>query len=176
MNWKAQWIGLLASIIADACNCRVLMYGKMTFRFIGTEDAIQSCSQTMEYMFHCAKRFGVRAETEERKKLGRDCPSFLVKGFKNSYRLGFIHRLQERYKEEASKIRTEYSGSTALVRLTDSLRLADEYIDKQILGKRRTHRSNINPFGYQKGRDKADEINMSGPSIESDARIKHLPR
>jgi Protein of unknown function (DUF2786) len=187
LNWKASnkkkaatssWVYLLASIIAEANNCRVIIhhYSNMV-QFVGTDSAIRVCEQTMDYMYQCAIRFARHAEAQEKKNLGYNLMwAQMMKGFKNSYRLGFIIRLEERFKEEAAKIKKEYTGSTSLIRLSESLRLADAYLATMDLKNYSARGSEVNSYGYTKGRKKADELNIGGDTIPANTSKKGLLR
>ena len=175
------WHILLGQAIAAANHCRLLISGNRGLIFIGTPEAAEAARSTMEYLYPAACKIAQAAYDKAYTALYLNhLDTSPVKGYKASFLLGFISRLKERFEEQAAAIRAQFvSNSTGLMRLNQSIRLADEHIAS--LGKLRTKTSNgasaKNALGFRDGKAKANEMNVGGAQVGASSHSQPtLPR
>ena len=160
----STWNKVLAGMIANAHQCQT-MFNDYYIWFCGLEQNAKVCKETMDYMAWAAYNISERAYTKKYNEYSKEGKTWRLKDYKKSFLLGFISRLRERYREYEEKIRSEFSShSTALVRLSKSLQLAKDFVDKNAK-KTVLNMSANNVGGYYDGKKKADEVNIEGPSL-----------
>jgi len=159
---RCQWMEQLASIIARAHFCRILVHrGSSRITLVGR----QSDAAVAEYMFvtliRATKRLATKAHGKfYREVLKRDGHTRAASGYKASYIKAFINRLAQRYEEEQN--RTVESSSMALVRVRKSDKAVSDYMDELNCREAAalSRNLNFNNDGAQAGRAAADNINL----------------
>lgn len=172
-----EWARMLAGIIAKANQCKVLFYSdkgstKCVFlSFLGRETNATVCFETMMYLFPAACHIAARAYDREYNRCYFATPrqdTSWMKGYKTSFLFGFVQRMGERFDENQKALEGE-SNSTALVRLSDAIVVAQRALSKIKLGKPKMLSSQRNDShnteGYRAGRKKADELNIGGKAL-----------
>lgn len=165
----ATWAMLLGKAVADGNNCRILIYGGRALQFIGTESAVAICVETMDYLYPAADKIAQREYDKRYNALYENgMPTFSMKGYKGSFLAGFVTRLQEHFAEEAARMMAQYGAGTGLMRINQSLRLADNYLSsiKTTKSSRQTaHRGNSQ--GYADGKRMANDVNIGGAKLSN---------
>lgn len=164
----ATWAMMLGQAVAEANNCRILIYGGRAIQFIGTEAGVAVCVETMDYLFPAAEKIAQREYDKRYNALyDNNLDTSPMRGYKKSFLAGFIVRLRQRFQEEAAKFAAAHTG-TGLMRLGQGLRLADDYLKtiKTVKSTRQSMRTS-NMQGYLDGKRRADEMNIGGAKLSN---------
>lgn len=124
---RCEWMERLASVVAKASYCKIIVNpGTAIITFLGRKSDGIAALETFTYLAACAAEIAHHAYTLAYSRRHIDGWS---RGFHRSFLLGFSVRLGERYQEEMDKMKAEWASScTALVRLTDALKVVENYI------------------------------------------------
>lgn len=177
----STWCILLAQTIAKANNCKIILAGGRGIHFIGTSEAAEAARSTMEYLHPAAARIAQAAYDKAYNALWcNHLDTSSVKGYKSGFLMGFITRLKERFEERAAALAAQFAThSTGLMRLSQSLRLAEDYIAKMEGLKQGSARRAplMNGRGFADGKAKANEMNVGGAQVGASSHSQPtLPR
>jgi hypothetical protein len=182
---RVQWRESLASIIADAHFCRILVYRRSSrITLVGRK----SDCEVAEYMIITLTRLLEKMSSNEwraewRRLGGHESPEanrnvrIDLAGFENAYRSAFIIRLRQRYDAERAKVRQEHvNESTALVRVDKRKTEADDYIKAMNVGtsKALSAAKSNNALGWRRGTEAADKLDLGGKAMKSSTPKKEL--
>jgi len=173
-----QWTAHLANMVAGYCNCRVLRHtGSNMLSAYGRKTDLEVLDYMLKTMTPICLKLGYQAyhkiyhevrplEPYERRNI--------LRGFKISWKMGFIKGVQDgltRAEEEAKKqyaSKTLEDGTYAMVRLTGMLARVDSYISTGVRtskssakGRRSNHNSAYNE-GYETGKSVGSRNAVSG--------------
>lgn len=181
---RILWQESLAKAVCKAHFCRMLVTERSSVLvFVGRLTDLEAAASTFGYMASVAENMADKAYTKaysvawktegywERKNALHE-----MKGFRYSFLLGFAQRLGERYDEELEKMKQEQQGAageTALIRLTDAMKVVNEWASKNlcIVKANNSSRGISNGAGYDEGKNAANDIKMRGDSAKvSDGR------
>ena len=171
-NARSQWMEQLASIIARAHFCRILVHpGSSRITLVGRK----SDAAVAEYMFvtliRATKRLATTAHGKfYREVLKRDGHAGAASGYKASYTKAFINRLAQRYQEEQN--RTTEASSMALVRIRKSDKAVSDFMDELNCSSAAALSRNLrfNNDGARAGRAAADNIELRSNGIAGKAQ------
>jgi hypothetical protein len=175
---RVDWMERLASTIARAHHCRIIVHsGSSMVSLVGR----RSDRAVATYMIVTLTR---AAQDLARKELQKyrwevyktDGHCKRAQGFHAAFLRSFVLRLMERF-DELTRQRTEAngSGSTALVRINREQQATDDFM-KALRDKKET--SNANQLrrlvehhgeGVKRGRQLADGVGLEGKAIETNA-------
>lgn len=167
---RIAWIERLASVVADAHFCRILVYpGSSRITLVGRK----SDAAVAEYMFITLQRavesLSSKAEQKYRWEVyKRDGNCRAARGYKGSFTQAFVMRLSERYSELRAEIVGD-GGSMALVRVnTAHAALADFFNSSKFKTSTALRRqSDYHGIGARDGRRAADDINLKGKAVDA---------
>jgi len=159
------WAYQLAMSIAKYSQCEILVstYG---ITFLGMENHATIAKETMDYMFCAAERLSYAAHAKAYSA------GTAGKGYRASFLVGFISRLNQRFKEYQESLQTA-TQSTALVRISQALTVAKDTMAKWKAGNPDAKSKTINSGkvhnhkGYRDGVAKANEMNVGGQQLKS---------
>lgn len=166
---RIQWIEKLASFVARAHTCQIMIVPKSSrVVLVGT----QTNREIAEYILVTLVRSAEKIADVEYVKYYyamRDAygDPTLARGFRAAFLLGFVDRIAARLAEE--KNRMEHNdGSTALVRFNSELADVAAYM-RQFGGEQAPSlkKSAIHGAGYRAGAEKADGMNISGNAVKA---------
>jgi hypothetical protein len=193
INWGAhgfesgrqkQWIEDLASVVARAHFCRILisksgdaiwLVGRSTDRRVA-EYVIVTLRRTAEEL---ADREGRAYRRQQRREVGATLGH--AKNFAQGWYRGFIQRVAERYREERdASVKASANAGTALVRVQKIDEEVGEYVSakyKKTITRKVTVRDSNNA-GRQAGRLAGSRANLRANGLEEGpggASTKRLP-
>lgn len=164
---RVDWHEHMASFTCRAYFCKfIVVTGSSELYFAGRGTDIDAAEQVFLYLVRVAGHLADAAyvkyfyEARAAGDVGR------ARGFRASYLNGFTLRLAERYDEEREKIRKQHAESgTALVRLTDAVKVVDNYLDELRRSGQTKKAHSVgnsskeeNEEGYSRGRKEASEL------------------
>jgi hypothetical protein len=173
---RVLWIEQLASIVARAYFCRIIVLpGSSNIELIGETSHVE----VAEYVLVTLVRLADRMSKLERDKVYRRDRA-AADGFRQSFLNGFINRLAVRLKEELAQAVRDAgpASSTALVRVNRSESAVTKYMDelkksKSIKNASRIQggRRRVNAEGYARGQEVANGMDIRGRAVKpGDAR------
>jgi len=182
VDWEAQsvkvrknrvlWIEQLASIVARAYFCRILVLpGSSNIELVGEASNVE----VAEYVLVTLVRLADRMSKLERDKVYRRDRA-AADGFRQSFLNGFINRLAIRLKEELAQAVRDAGpvSSTALVRVSRSEAAVIKFMDdlkksKDIKNASRISggRRRVNVEGYARGQEVANGMDIRGRAVKS---------
>jgi Protein of unknown function (DUF2786) len=166
MKRFSEWVVNLGTIIAKANYCKCLTGGNYYIYFIGTEAAAKVSSETMDYMYKVAEHISTDEYNKRYNEMYAEGRHGLLKGYRRSFLLGFVIRLNDRFEEIRRQMAKDFK-STALVRMNQSLALAEEYLKEKKVKMRVDKRKpeTVNRIGMRDGVAKANTLNIGGPVL-----------
>jgi len=175
---RVAWIEQLASLIARAHFCRILVVPKSShIVLVGRISDVKVAEYMLVVLTRTIEKLSKAAYYEfwfaNHKGSGHGSPE--AKGFKGSWITAFIMRLAQRFNEERKA--TETSSSTALVRLNTADAAVADYMKgrfKKAAAIVRGSRGDHNAEGYRRGYAAANAINLSGKAVSQGAGQKSL--
>lgn len=182
---RRLWQEQLASVIASAFFCRILVYkGSDLIAFVGRE----THRQAAEYVYSRLRRELEETSKREYKSLrsklrrnGEDLEN--SHGFKTSFRRAYVRTIQQRLKaqrqSEKEQIEGTAGGGTALIRLDTALVKVDEYMKEQLRTKSAKGlrgQSGSNELGRQRGEHHGRKANLGADGLGSGnaSATKHI--
>lgn len=184
---RVEWAERLAQVIAEAHSCQMLVItGSSRLVFVGRKTDIEVAEYLFFVMMRTADTLSNKAYKRIRSQLRREAngdkqltSALLAEthGYKQSFLLGFISRIHERFQEEKRKIEHDTSR-TALIRLSyEVLAVRDYLAKKKFKGADRLsgRTKNFNEDGYEHGRKVADGLGLRANAMsagEDQRRLK----
>lgn len=177
---RIQWIEDLASCVARAFLCRILVHDKSSrITLVGRK---ADCEMA-EYMFVTMQRLVERISHNEwwkahREKVKRGYTNEEAReelsGFRPAFIQSFVRRISERYDEERAKMRNENAGSTALVRL--DMKPVDDFVAEKFTTTAKTLSTKIatHSEGWHRGRKVANDLNLTPNAMKTGTVAKQL--
>jgi hypothetical protein len=178
---RAEWIQRLASVIAEAHFCRILVHpGSSRITLVGRKSDCEVAEYVLVTLQRAAERMAKRAYYKYWFELFEVCAvcggqktghvaghafrssTQQAAGFKASWLDGFITRLAQRYREQRSAVA---GSSTALVRVNRAEKAVTKWIEenvkKHVGGLTRNRR--WNEEGRRQGHKAADDLDLGAP-------------
>ena len=154
---KEMWTSQLAVTVAMYCNCRVLTrIGSNMVSVWGRKTDLDVVSYTLQTLTPICLKLCKRAYHEiywEVRPLEPYERKAILKGFRASWKIGFIQGVQ-RGLEEAEKKIAETADSTALIRVSGMMEKVDDYLATNMkLKKSKRSRYQHNSRGFNEGFD-----------------------
>lgn len=176
---RVHWIETLAQCIAEAYQCRILVYrGTANFLFVGTKRDIELSEYMFITFYTVAERISKREYMKFRRTLRNGAGSLQeASGYRNSFLEAFVSRLWQRFNEERNSINKEYSSSTALMRINTSIARVSDFIDSNYKLKHdhgTRPNQNFNHQGAQDGRKAADSLSLRANAMRSGNGTKQI--
>jgi hypothetical protein len=106
LRCRVEWIESLASVVARAHYCKILIGGAAAVCFVGRKSDSEAAVVAFELMIDAASAFGRKEYFKAYNEYVKGKAPW-QRGFYRSYLLGFASRLRERYEEELGKIDVE---------------------------------------------------------------------
>lgn len=171
-----QWQSVLAQIVAKAHYCDIVRWtGSNKFYIVGRRSDAEVAEYAIITLIRAAGKIARKEYgTFYRKCISEDGHPHRARGFHDAFLLGFVNRIDERYKELAAKTK---SGETsmALVRIERERKAVEDFMKKEreagstkALQSRKTWR--MNEDGRRRGRELADSINLQGKAVGGKAQ------
>ena len=161
---RIEWQEFMASIVCEAYFCKfIVVTGSSNLFFAGRGVDLEAAEQVFLYLLRVANSLA----DKEYVKYFYECKDAgdvtMARGFRSGYLIGFTHRLAERYKEERERIKREHAASgTALIRLTDAIKMVENFLEKAADTKKAkpigASTREENEEGYLRGRRDAEKI------------------
>lgn len=171
-NVRIGWQERLAGIVARAHLCRHLVStGTNYITFVGTKSHVM----VAEYAYVTLVRTAARLSYYAMKKYYRehcDEPGFTIDNYRAAWLRGFISRISERFDEvRRQEMEATGSSSTALIRLSEQLTRASQYLDdKKVRSVRAARVGSGNIYGQIEGRRAADKMNIGQQAMSETQR------
>jgi hypothetical protein len=163
---RVEWIETLASIVARAHFCRILVHPHSSrITLVGRKDDVEVC----EYMLITLQRAVEKISKTAVYQYMLECKRTRIPmehGFRETFILSFIDRLMKRFDEER-RVRT--SDCMALVRVNNADAAVAAYM-KGIRTKsasRLSNRVTWNSEGHRRGREAADAVNLRANAVKA---------
>jgi hypothetical protein len=175
VNQRREWVEMLASIVANAYSCKILVTpGTSIITFVGHKSNVAICEFLFLTMLRSADKMSTNAakkfRAEQRRNNGG--PGNTQKGFRESWLHGFCSRISQRLQEARA---ADYTGSMALVRVNKEALAVNDYMSKfkkiAAPGKGLGH---FNVNGYEAGKRAANDINIKGNAVNSGPNQQYL--
>lgn len=166
-NWKEQ----LAISVCKHNSCKILVhkgYGAITI--IGTKESRMVSSYVLSTLTNFAEREMNRqyAKNYQRaKKLGQ---TYLMKGWRQSFLLGFIMEIDKRLREERAKVMSEGVSERGLMVLDAEEKAVDDYINniETVKASSLNTLNAMNGHGYQKGVEAGADVQIHADGVEKE--------
>lgn len=177
-NVRVEWQETLASIIAKAHNCAILVRSRSNLiTFVGTKSDVDVAEYMFVTMSRLAETFAQKAYVKFFYECRDDGDVTMARGYKASFLRGFLVRLQQRLRETREEtIREAANSSTAMVRISQALARVNTYLNdpkfKSIpaaQGRRTGNRD-----GYHDGIAAANRVNLGGKAVQTSKPVGHL--
>ena len=173
----AKYIWDLAEVIAQANNCRYLVRnGSNRIWFVGRS----SDREISTYMFVIAYRTLLTDCVTEYRKADKNARrlgmrSEMMKGWRNSFRMGFVSAVAERLKESREEVKKTTSAETFALITTGQLVAVNDYVSSNFKGSARSMsgQSSRNEYGERSGRRSGKNCSLAGGAINGSS-IKQL--
>ena len=164
VNRRRAWAERLASIIARAYACRILVVsGRSYIIFVGHQSNAVVCEYLFLTMVRAAEKMSDNAakafRSQYRAEHGTgDTPT----GYRDSWLMGFATRIAERLEAERDSFAKVESQSTALVRVNKEAIAVDSFMNDKYKNKANSIGGNrgFNRDGYEQGKKAANAINI----------------
>jgi len=193
-NARVQWIERLASIVARAHFCRILIHhGSSRITLVGRKSDAAVAEYMLVTLQRAAERLADAAYAEftvecvkECAVCGRDKGSHFhaghqfvpnwarARGYRGAFIQSFIIRLHERF--QAERRAAETSTSTALVRLNTADQAVETFMAKGKYEKASALSRPVssNQEGHRDGRAAADRVNIKANAVGTSAGNRQL--
>jgi hypothetical protein len=156
---RVEWIEKLASIVARAHFCRILVHPKSSrITLVGRKNDVEICEYMLITLQRAVEKISKTAVYQYMLECKRERMP-LEHGFRETFILAFIDRLMKRFDEER---RVFTSDCTALVRVNNS-EVAVAAFMKSMRTKSASRLSNHvtwNSEGHRRGQAAADAVNL----------------
>jgi hypothetical protein len=166
-----QWQTILAKIVADAHYCQIVRFtGSNTFYLVGRKSDTEVAEYAIITLIRAADKIARKEDGAfYRKCLREDGHTQRARGYRDSFLLGFINRLKERYDE--ARRDPNASTSMALVRISRERKAVEDFMKSlREAGETRSMVSRKkwsgNREGNRRGREVADSVNLGGKAIK----------
>ncbi len=160
---RVSWMEDLSALVAKAYFCRILVAtGSNRICLVGTQSNVEVAEYVITTLVRTAEKISWNKYNNKASHASRNKYK-MEKGWRSSFLTGFIGRLRERLDEELNQEAPE--GSTALVRVQDSLTRVDDAMNRMLgLGKASALRKkkNFSRKGFESGREAANNLNITG--------------
>lgn len=169
-TYRVHWQQQLASIVARAHFCRIIVYpGSNKIAFVGRN----SDRELAIYVYGLLVRTSKDVAETEHKLFAAQCKRAgtpeRAQGFKDSWRIGFYTAIKERYAAERAKAQAAHSNCTALVVVND--KAVERYMATMKLSKGTPIGSRqINQNGVNAGYKYGQGVNIRSNGIGTTAR------
>lgn len=129
---RSLWKITLAEIVAQYNECAILTFrGSNKLWVSGAPQDRQVFSYVYAYLYReiesGVNRDYQRYRAECVREYGEWEAKQMIKGYRASWRQGFLSAIRKRFSEDRDRLLSEYETGTALVRLKDQLQKAKEY-------------------------------------------------
>ncbi len=172
VEWKhkktrVEWIERLASIVAGAHSCRILVWEKSNrLALVGTETNRQIAEYVLITLMRAAEKLSWDEYAKYFYKCRDDGDVTAARGFRHAWLIGFISRIDERFEEEKRKMQGDTTG-TALVRYDRERMDVAEFMKNMGKATRTPTRGIHNVAGILAGRKKADDMNLDANAVRN---------
>jgi len=176
---RVAWTELLAAIVAEAHLCRnLVMPGTNRVWFVGTKRHADVAAYMYGTMARLLDRMATSAYNRYCKRVyERDGSMRAARGYRQSFIVGFLGRLKQRYDDERKGAVHEapQGESLAVIRLSGVLTRVDEFMKgKKELPGTNFRRDQKHVAGYREGIKAADALKLQANAIESQGGHKAL--
>jgi hypothetical protein len=168
---RCQWSEEMAAIIARAHFCKILvMPGSNKIFLVGHRSNREVAEYLFVTMHKLADRLADRAYDVYFREMKRQGDCTRARGFRSAWLLGFIRGLAERFAEERRKSDQSAVGTTALIRVNQTLAVVEKwYADR--LGKNARTAASLNSYrihseGIRRGYEAAREVSLRANAIK----------
>lgn len=170
---RTEWAQTLASIIADAHACRILVIsGSSQIIWVGHKSNTEVCDYLFFTMYRALEKLSWKEYCNYYYARQDEGCVEAARGFRSAFRQGFIHRLAQRFRDEKKKMEHDSTG-TALVRIDKEAIAVKQYLDdkrknKQLKSSAALSRNlRIHKDGYKRGQQVADSVNINANAVKS---------
>ncbi len=173
----AKYVWDLARAISKANNCRHLVQnGSNKIWFVGRASDREICT----YMFVIAYRTLLTDCVKEYRKADANARrlgmrSEMMRGWRNSFRIGFIKAIQDRLNESREEVKKTTDPETFALITTNQLIAVNDYVSANYGGSARSMRgsSSRNEYGERSGHKSGSNCSLAGGAINGSS-IKQL--
>ncbi len=194
---RIDWEERLASIVADAHFCRILVSEHSNrIWLVGRKSNAAVAEYLIVTLRRAAKKIAYLALAEYQRDLKNKSQCLICglnkdhhvweshefqrekitdhHGFKASFLAAFVNRIAERLKETRESVVT--SNCTALVRINKDEAAVRDFMSQNYIGhaKMIRSRSGSNSEGFLRGRQAADAVNLKGNAMNQGSEIKSI--
>ena len=170
-NRRVQWIERLAHLVTEAYSCKFLVIpGTSHIVLVGTESNRNIAEYVLVTLVRAADRLAQKAydayyyecKAEQRQ---------LTPGYKMSFLVAFINRIDQRFREADQSLRSNPEGCTALVRINTARKDVSDFLASMNPSKASALAavSASNRRGLEEGRKAADGLDLKGKAVEGTA-------
>lgn len=183
---RVHWRESLASIIAQAHFCRILVHlGSSRITLVGRQSDCEIAEYMIITLTRLLEKMSKNEWRKEWRKLDGHTSDFAnrdariqLSGFDTAYREAFIIRLRQRYETERVQVQQDHSSSTALVRIdkraTEAQAFIDDKFGKKSKAKGLSRGRTSNALGWQRGTEAANRLDLGGKAVKQGDKKKEL--
>lgn len=167
---RIKWVETLASVIAKAHFCRILVHPKSNFiTLVGRHEDAAVAEFMLVTLYRAADKMSEKADYHHRLECKRERRE-IGHGFRESWLAAFVTRLMNRYQEE----RGSHRESTMLVRINRAEKSVEDFIrqgqENKEIGKKSTALKSSGVYhaeGYRQGHAAAEKIDLRTNAIDA---------
>jgi hypothetical protein len=163
---RSQWLEQLASIIARAHFCRILVRsGSNRISLVGRESDRAVAEYTFMVLARSIMKLSNKAYDQYYYQCEKTGDTHQAKGYKHSFINAFVSRLRERFEDDRKT--AEESSSTALVRVQTADKAVEDYMDDRFTttASSLSRNRSFNQDGVREGRAAANRVNLHGKAV-----------
>lgn len=163
---RIAWLESLADIVAAAYHCKIAVTpGTNYITLVGRGSDREVAEYMIAFLASALDRISLEEYGKAYDAAAAEGFPERARGFRDSFRQGFVRRLRERF-DETLRREKQTATSTAIVRVTNALAEVDAWMkDSKDFGTAPGVRgsSDFNREGFNRGKQRADEMNLNRP-------------
>lgn len=170
---RVAWSERLAAAVLRAHTCEMILAAKGNgFTVVGRKQDAEVAIFVYHYLYQLCEALTKRGYAEQWRKAEKAGNVTLARGFKESFRMGFVLEVSKRYKEMRARVQDEMlSRGVALVHLAATEKEVEEFMEnlakagatetgRAVTGRLRSHEE-----GYRQGREAGSRVDLGRKGV-----------
>lgn len=172
---RCQWTERLAATVATHNGCKILVYDASNrIQLIGSE----ASRLVVVYLLNVLARFAIDSMNKEYRRLyhqyKKTDETYLLKGFRRGFMLGFVKRIDERMEEQKMQDLSETVTERGLMVLDKEEQALNDYLEDLNIRPANRLGGRINEDGISAGKKAGNNANINCNGVRNDSATPKL--
>ncbi len=172
---RCQWIETLSTVVASGHSCRVMVTrGSNRITLVGRQSDREIAEYMIGFLVRLLQSMSQKAYDAYYWEMEKAGTRHLAKGFKDSYLIGFIVRLNTRYQNALNDAKNnEHVSAGTLVKMSTAMARVDKYLAGAKKADGFTRERKFNSRGYREGQEAADKVSLKANAMDGEEIEEH---